>query len=103
MAESNMGWQDMHTLTTITTKLDGLTHQMDQLQSNQATSFKQVNQVVRNTEMVGRSSNGAQFMQATLYEGQEIFKGDSVNYAKNQGKNSTIHLVYYITRAGEVI
>ncbi|XP_073041926.1 uncharacterized protein [Primulina eburnea] len=95
MAESNVGWQDnrrekkvrfleIDALTTITTKLDGLTHQMAQLQANKSLPVKPVNQIQGNIEIVGGSSSDMPFMPDMSCEGIKCLGGDSVNYVVNQ-------------------
>ncbi|XP_073017738.1 uncharacterized protein [Primulina eburnea] len=80
MAESNVGWQDnrrekkvgfleIDALTTITAKLDGLTHQMAQLQAQKLIPFKSVNQIQGSDEMVGGSSSDMPFMPDMSCEG----------------------------------
>ncbi|XP_073138509.1 uncharacterized protein [Henckelia pumila] len=82
MAESNAGWQDsrkekkvrfleMDALTAITSKLDGLTHQVSQLQANKSAPSKQVNQVQvqGNTEEIGEPVNTYPFMPDVLFHG----------------------------------
>ncbi|XP_073064066.1 uncharacterized protein [Primulina eburnea] len=97
MAESNVGWQEnrrekkvgfleMDALTAITAKLDGLTHQMAQLQEQKSTPVKSVNQIQGSAEMVGGSSSDMPFIPDISYEGIPCFGGDSVNYVGNQGR-----------------
>ncbi|XP_075515330.1 uncharacterized protein LOC142549969 [Primulina tabacum] len=97
MAESNVGWQDncrekkvgfleMDALTAITAKLDGLTHQMAQLQANKSIPVKPMNQIQGSAEMVGGSSSDMPFMPDMSCEGIQCFGGDSVNYVGNQGR-----------------
>ncbi|XP_075496446.1 uncharacterized protein LOC142533519 [Primulina tabacum] len=80
MAESNVGWQDnrrekkvrfleMDALTAITAKLDGLTHQMAQLQVQKSIPI-----------------NDTPFLPDMSCEGIQCFGGDSVNYVGNQGR-----------------
>ncbi|XP_075492457.1 uncharacterized protein LOC142530508 [Primulina tabacum] len=99
MAESNVGWQDnrrekkvgffeMDALTAITAKLDGLTHQMAQLQTNRSTLVKPVNQIQGNAEIVGGSSGDMHVMPDMSCEGIQCFGGDSVNYVGNQASGS---------------
>ncbi|XP_073019357.1 uncharacterized protein [Primulina eburnea] len=97
MAESNVGWQDnrreekvgfleMDALTAITTKLDGLTHQMAQLQANKSILVKPVHNIQGSTETVGGSSSDMPFTPNMSCEGIQCFGGDSVNYVGNQGR-----------------
>ncbi|XP_073138409.1 uncharacterized protein [Henckelia pumila] len=97
MAESNVGWKDsrrerkvgfldMDNLTAITAKLDGLTHQVFQLQANKLAPVKQVNQVQGSTEEVEGSSSDIPFMPDSFFYGMPVFEGDSVNYVGNQGR-----------------
>ncbi|XP_073138719.1 uncharacterized protein [Henckelia pumila] len=97
MSESNVGWQDsrrerkvgfleMDALTAITAKLDGLNHQVSQLQANKSAPVKQVNQVQGSTEAVGGPSSGIPFMPDAFFDGIPVFEGDSVNYVGNQGR-----------------
>ncbi|XP_073041875.1 uncharacterized protein [Primulina eburnea] len=97
MAESNVGWQDnrrekkvgfleMDAVTAITAKLDGLTHQMAQLQAQKSAPIKSVNQNQGSAEMVGGSSSEMPFMPDMSCEGIQCFGGDSVNYVGNQGR-----------------
>ncbi|XP_075480619.1 uncharacterized protein LOC142521276 [Primulina tabacum] len=97
MAESNVGWQDnrrekkvgfleMDALIAITAKLDGLTHQMAQLQAQKSIPVKSVNQIQGSAEMVGGSSSDMSFMPDMSCEGIQCFGGDSVNYVGNQGR-----------------
>ncbi|XP_075482860.1 uncharacterized protein LOC142523099 [Primulina tabacum] len=97
ITESNVGWQDnrrekkvgfleMDALTTITAKLDGLTHQMARLQANKSIPVKSVNQIQGNAEIVGGSSSDMQFMPDMSCVGIQCFGGDSVNYVGNQGR-----------------
>ncbi|XP_073017787.1 uncharacterized protein [Primulina eburnea] len=77
----------MDALTAITAKLDGLTHQMAQLQANKSLSFKPAHQIQGSTEIVGGSSSGdTPFMPDMSCEGIQCFGGDSVNYVGNQGR-----------------
>ncbi|XP_073067285.1 uncharacterized protein [Primulina eburnea] len=80
MAESNVGWQEnrrekkvgfleMDALTAITAKLDGLTHQMAQLQTQKSMPVKPVHQIQENVEMVGGSSNDVPFIPDISYDG----------------------------------
>ncbi|XP_073038128.1 uncharacterized protein [Primulina eburnea] len=96
MAESNVGWQDnrrekkvgfleMDALAAITAKLDGLTHQMAQLQAQKSIPIKSVNQIQGNAELVGGPSCDMPFMPDMSCEGIQCFGGDSVNYVGNQG------------------
>ncbi|XP_073045832.1 uncharacterized protein [Primulina eburnea] len=91
MAESNVGWQDnrrekkvrfleMDSLTAITTKLDGLKHQMAQLQANKSLPVKPVHQIQGNSETVGGSSSNRQLMPDMSCMGIQCFGADSVNY-----------------------
>ncbi|XP_073294455.1 uncharacterized protein [Primulina huaijiensis] len=97
MAESNVVWQynrrekkvgffEMDALTAITSKLDGLTHQMAQLQANKSIPVKPVNQIQGNAEIVGGSSSNRQFIPDMSCEGIQCFGGDSVNYVGNHGR-----------------
>ncbi|XP_073019313.1 uncharacterized protein [Primulina eburnea] len=97
MAESNVGWQDnrrekkvgfleMDALTAITAKLDGLTHQMSQLQAQKSIPVKSVNQIQGNAEIVGGPSCDMPFMPDMPGEEIQCFGGDSVNYLGNQGR-----------------
>ncbi|XP_073133850.1 uncharacterized protein [Henckelia pumila] len=97
MAESNVGWQDsrrekkvgfleMDALTAITAKLDGLTHQVSQLQENKSAPSKQVNQFQGSTEAVEGSASGIPFMPDSFFDGPPVFESDSVNYVGNQGR-----------------
>ncbi|XP_073061803.1 uncharacterized protein [Primulina eburnea] len=97
MAESNVGWQDnrrenrvglleMDAMTAITTKLDGLTHQMAQLQANKSLPVKLVHQIQGNSETVGGSSSDMQLMPDMSCGGIQWFGGDSMNYVGNQGQ-----------------
>ncbi|XP_073153798.1 uncharacterized protein [Henckelia pumila] len=97
MAEISVGWQDnmrekkvgfleMDALTAITAKLDGLTHQVSQLQANKSTPSKHVNQVQGSTEAVEGSASGIPFMPDSFFDGPPVFEGDSVNYVGNQGR-----------------
>ncbi|XP_073041876.1 uncharacterized protein [Primulina eburnea] len=97
MAESNVGWQDnrrekkvgfleMDALTAITAKLDGLTHQMSQLQAQKSIPVKSVNQIQGNAEMGGGPSCDMPFMPDIPCEEIQCFGGDSVNYLGNQGR-----------------
>ncbi|XP_075523969.1 uncharacterized protein LOC142556393 [Primulina tabacum] len=97
MAKINVGWQDnrrekkvgfleMDALTAITANLDGLTHQMAQLQTNRSTPVKLVNQIQGNAEIVGGSSGDMHVMPDMSCEGIQCFGGDSVNYVGNQGR-----------------
>ncbi|XP_073139081.1 uncharacterized protein [Henckelia pumila] len=97
MAESNVGWQDsrrekkvgfleMDALTEITAKLDGLTHQVSQLQVNKSAQVKQVNQVQGSTEAFEGSASGIPFMPDSFFDGPPVFESNSVNYVGNQGR-----------------
>ncbi|XP_073020019.1 LOW QUALITY PROTEIN: uncharacterized protein [Primulina eburnea] len=97
MAESNVGWQDnrrekkvgfleMDALTAITAKLDGLTHQMSQLQAQKSIPVKSVNQIQGNAEMGGGPSCDMPFMPDIPCEEIQCFGWDSVNYLGNQGR-----------------
>ncbi|XP_073016723.1 uncharacterized protein [Primulina eburnea] len=97
MAESNVGWQDnrrekkvgfleINALTAITAKLDGLTHQMSQLQAQKSIPVKSVNQIQGNAEIVGGPSCDMPFMPDMPCEEIQCFGGDSVNYLGNQGR-----------------
>ncbi|XP_073137151.1 uncharacterized protein [Henckelia pumila] len=57
MREKKFGFLEMDALTAITTKLDGLTHQVSQLQVNKSAPLKQVNKVQGNTEAIGGSTS----------------------------------------------
>ncbi|XP_073130778.1 uncharacterized protein [Henckelia pumila] len=97
MAESNVGWQDsrrekkvgfleMDALTAITAKLDGLTHQVSQLQANKSAPSKKLNQIQGSTEAVEGSVSGVPFIPDSFYDGPPVFESDSVNYVGNQGR-----------------
>ncbi|XP_073019377.1 uncharacterized protein [Primulina eburnea] len=97
MAESNVGWQDnrreknlgfleMNALTPITAKLDGLTHQMEQLQEKKSILAKPVHHIQGSAETVGGSSSDMPFAPDMFCEGIQCFGGDSVNYVGNQGR-----------------
>ncbi|XP_073119897.1 uncharacterized protein [Henckelia pumila] len=97
MDESNVSWQDsrrekkvgfleMDALTAITAKLDGLTHQVSQLQVNKSAPSKQVNQVMGSTAAVEGSASGIPYMPDSFFEGPPVFEGDSVNYVGSQGR-----------------
>ncbi|XP_073064058.1 uncharacterized protein [Primulina eburnea] len=86
--ESNVGWQDnqrekkvgfleMDALTAITAKLDGLTHQMAQLQEQKSIPIKSVNQIQGSAEIVGGSSSDTPFLPDMSCEGIQCFGGDS--------------------------
>ncbi|XP_073152441.1 uncharacterized protein [Henckelia pumila] len=76
----------MDALTAITAKLNGLNHQVSQLQANKLAPVKQVNQVQGSTEAVGGPSSGIPFMPDEFFDGMPVFDGDSMNYVGNQGR-----------------
>ncbi|XP_073122386.1 uncharacterized protein [Henckelia pumila] len=107
MAESNVDWQDnrrekkvgfleMNALTAITAKLDGLTHQVSQLQVNKSAPLKQVNQVQLqgNTEVIGEPESNVPFMPDVFFEGIPVFERDSVNYVGNQEQYNPFSFSY---------